>query len=105
MLEALRIPLSLTTVPWSGLSGPRKRRLPACDALQPLAPACSRMGLVSPSKLGQLNVITTKPLLLRYLGISLLPTPISDLMFESCFAMYTRFSCTSSWVSLHDPLK
>ena len=31
-LEALRVPLSLATVPWSGLSGPRKRSLPACDA-------------------------------------------------------------------------
>lgn len=69
---------------------------PLAMLCSPLAPACSRMGLVSPSELWQLSVITVKPLLLSYLGISLLPTPIiSHFTFASCFATYKGFHAPS----------
>lgn len=80
--------------------------MPAGDALQPLAPAFSGMDLVYPSELVQLKVIMVTPLLMSYLDTSLHLTPIGgDFTFESCFAMYKRFSHTFPLVSLHDLLK
>lgn len=68
-----------------------------CSLLAP------RMGLVFPSKLGQLGFITMKPLLLSYPGIALSLTPkVNDFTFELCFPMDEGFSCTSSLTSLHD---
>lgn len=75
--------------------------MPAGDALQPLAPAFSRMDLVSPSELGQLKVITVIPLLMSYLDTSLHLTPIGgDFTFESCLVMYERSSPTFPLVFL-----
>lgn len=83
-----------STLEWSVRAqgrGVYPRAMP-CSLLAPARSGTGTMGLVFPSKLWQLSLITTKPLLLSYHGLPLRPTPIiNNFSFDLCFAMDEGF--------------
>lgn len=81
------------TLEWSVRAQGREvcpRAMP-CSLLAPARSGTGMTGLVFPSKLWQLSLITMKPLLLSYHGLPLRPTPIINDLFDLCFAMDEGF--------------
>lgn len=81
------------TLEWSVRAQGREvcpRAMP-CSLLAPARSGTGMTGLVFPSKLWQLSLITMKPLLLSYHGLPLRLTPIINDLFDLCFAMDEGF--------------
>lgn len=84
---------SLSAVPGNGLSGPKEEEFACVRCLAACWPQPAGDGSAFPQQTWQLNLITTKLLLLSYHGLSPPPRPlINDFTEELCFARDPGFS-------------